>query len=198
MDNRPLWQPLRRSDGSTQRIDQMTAALLWLRRSENSFVVFGDADRADRYAQFAIDMGALEEDASLAAVSVPVPVLVAAAVGGPADNVGFAVSVVDGPPPWATGGGYFGEPDHEPLVMEVGSGLWPRSNPRGLADDETVVANLAALGLRLGGGRHTCLNFCRDGVTEPSDILAALCEEIMVEVVHARPTYPLIVKRGHF
>jgi hypothetical protein len=81
--------------------------------------------------------------------------------------------------------------------MEVGSGLWPKSSAHGLAADDTVVAKLAAMGLHLGGGRHTCMNFCRDDVTEPSDILAALSEEIMVEIVHARATYRLTINRGH-
>jgi len=44
----------------------------------------------------------------------------------------------------------------------------------GLGADETVVARLASIGLILGGGSHTCLNFCRDAVTEPSDVLAPL------------------------
>ena len=198
MGNQPFWQRPRVPDVSTQRIDRMTNALMWLRRSENSFVVFGDSDRADRYVQFAIDVDGVEEIARAAVVAVPTPMLVAAGIGDPAVNMGFAVPIVSAPVPWASGSGYFSEPDHEPLLMEVSSGLWPRSSPRGLADDETVVSKLAALGLRLGGGRHTCMNFCRDGITEPSDILASLTEDILVDIVHARPGYRLTINRGHF
>ncbi len=177
----------------------MTDALIWLRRSENSYVVFGDAECEDRYVQFKLDADGSDAMASLSAVFVPVLLLVAAGVGDPTENIGSAIPLGEGPLPWrAAGGGYFGEPDHEPLVMEVGSGLWPASSSRGLADDETVVAKLAALGLHLGGGSHTCLNFCRDGITEPSDILAALSEDILVDIVHAQPEYRLTIKRGHF
>lgn len=198
MDKQPFWQLPKVVGPSKQRIDRMTDALTWLRRSENSFVVFKDTERADRYVQFAVDADGSDETAAVATVAVPIPMLVTAGIGGPGDNIGSAVPIVAAPARWAGGGRYFGEPDHEPLLMEVSSGLWPGSSSRGLADDETVVARLAAHGLRLGGGRHTCLNFCRDGITEPSDILAALCEEIMVEVVHARPGYRLTIKRGNF
>jgi len=199
MDNQPFWQPPKAVGPSQQRIDRMTEALVWLRRSDNCYVIFGDSDRAERYVQFAVDAAGSEEMTSVATGAVAVPLLVAAGIASPDENIGAPVPVTaDRSPWWSAGGGYFGEPDHEPLLMEVGSGLWSGSSSRGLADDAAVVARLAAHGLRLGGGRHTCLNFCRDGVTEPSDILAALCEEIMVEVVRARPTYPLIVKRGHF
>jgi hypothetical protein len=176
----------------------MTNALLRLRESENSFVIFGDAECADRYVQFATDASGSGDEGIVAARSLPIPVLVTASVGAPRQSPGFADPVVARAPQWASGSGYFGEPDHTALLMEVGSGLWPRSSARGLADDESVVARLAALGLHLGGGKHTCLNFCRYGVTEPSDILAALSDEIMVEIVHARPTYRLTIKNGHF
>lgn len=198
MISEPFWQPLQSDDRSTRQIERMTGALIWLRQAENSFVVFADGARANRYVQFATDGYGSEEAAAAIAVPVAVPVLVAAAAGGCADHAGTVLSVAAGAPSWAEPGGYFGEPDHGRLLMEVGSGLWPRSSPRGLADDATVVAKLAALGLHLGGGRHTCRNFCRDGVTEPSDILGALSEEIMVEILHARPTYQLAIKRGHF
>jgi hypothetical protein len=195
----PFWQLPKAVGPSQQRIDRMTEALVWLRRSENSFVIFGDSDRAERYVQFAVDATGSEKMASVATVAVAVPLLVAAGIASPDENIGSVVPVTaDRPPWWAAGGGYFGEPDHEPLLMEVGSGLWPGSSSRGLADDETVVAKLAAHGLRLGGGRHTCLNFCRDGITEPRDILASLTEEIMVDIVHARPRYRLTIKRGNF
>lgn len=197
MGNQPFWQRPRVPDVSTQRIDRMTSALMWLRRSENSFLVFGDSDRADRYVQFAIDVEGAEEIACAATLAVPIPMLVAAGIGGPAVNMGFPLPIAAAPFPWA-GGGSFSEADHEPLLMEVGSGLWPGSSSRGLADDETVVAKLDAFGLRLGGGRHTCLNFCRDGITEPSDILASLTEDILVDIVHARPGYRLTINRGHF
>jgi hypothetical protein len=199
MGNQPFWQRPQLSYLSTQRVDRMTDALVWLRRSANSFVVFADSECADRYVQFAIDADGREAMASVATVAIPVPLLVAAGIGGPTRNIGSVVPLAEvSLPLWAASGGYLGEPDHEPLLMEVGSGLWPGSSSRGLADDETVVARLAGLGLRLGGGRHTCLNFCRDGITEPSDILAALTEEIMVDIVNARPSYRLTIKRGHF
>jgi hypothetical protein len=199
MGHQPFWQQPGASELSLRRIDRMTDALIWLRRSENSYAVFGDAERADRYVQFALDADGSDAMASLTTISVPIPLLVAAGVGGPAEDIGSAIPLGDGPLPWwAAGGGYFGEPDHEPLLMEVGSGLWPGSSSRGLADDETVVAELAARGLRLGGGSHTCLNFCRDGITEPSDILATLSEDILVDIVHAQPGYRLTIKRGHF
>ena len=199
MDNQPFWQLLKAVGPSQRRIDRMTEALMWLRRSENGFVIFGDSDRAERYVQFAVDATGSDEMASVATVAVAVPLLVAAGFAAADDNIGSTVPVTaDRSPWWAAGGGHFGEPDHEPLLMEVGSGLWPGSSSRGLADDETVVARLAGLGLRLGGGRHTCLNFCRDGITEPSDILASLADEIMVDIVRAGPAYRLAIKRGHF
>jgi len=199
MGNQPFWHLPQRAGPSQQRVARMTEGLTWLRGSGDSFVVFDDTDRAERYVQFAIDAEGAEKLASMAAVAVPVPVLVAAAIGRPSQSIGSAVPVAWIRPPWWTaGGGYFGEPDHAPLLMEVGSGLWPGSSSRGLADDETVVAKLAALGLHLGGGRHTCLNFCRDGITEPSDILASLADDIMVEILHARAGYRLAIKRGRF
>jgi hypothetical protein len=196
--NQPFWQLPKPVGPSAQRINRMTHALVWLRQSENSFVIFDDSARADRYVQFANDAGGPDERAAVATVAVPVPLLVAAGIGGPGTGIGPTVPIAAAPAPWPGRGGYFSEPDHEPLRMEVGSGLWPASSPRGLADDEAVVAKLAALGLHLGGGRHTCLNFCRDGITEPSDILASLADEIMVEIVHTGPRYRLVIKRGHF
>ncbi len=82
--------------------------------------------------------------------------------------------------------------------MEVGSGDWPEGNRRGLADDPAVVAELAALGLTIGGRSHGCPNFCREDVTAHSDVLASLVEDLMVRVVRARPTYWLTVKSGRF
>ncbi len=198
MGNQPFWQRSTRDHRSARRIERMTAALLWLRRVERSYIIFGDTARPDRYVQFANDLDGSPFDAVATGVASPLPALVAAAVGGPGDQPGFIATTVPNTGAWVESGRYYGEPDHEALLMEVGSGDWPRSSRRGLADDETVVANLAALGLRLGGGRHVCRNFCRDNVTEPSDILATLSEESMVEIVHAQPGYRLTLTRGHF
>jgi hypothetical protein len=42
------------------------------------------------------------------------------------------------------------------------------------------------------------MNFCRFGVPEPSDILAALADEILVHIANAAPGYRLHIKRGQF
>ena len=122
MGNQPFWQLPKAVGPSQQRIDRMTEALVWLRRSENSFVIFGDSDRTERYVQFAVDATGSEKMASLATVAVAVPLLVAAGIASPDENIGSVVpGTADRSPWWAAGGGYFGEPDHEPLLMEVGS-----------------------------------------------------------------------------
>jgi hypothetical protein len=194
-----VWESSSRDERSKERIDRMTGALQWLRQSEDSYVVF-DCAGSNRYVQFAGDMGSGDEDAveDAVAIHVPVPVHAAAATGGAGVDLGSIAHPVTHAPPWAGRGAYFGEPDHKALTMEVASGLWPESSPRGLAGDDTVIAKLAALGLHLGGGRHSCRNFCRSGVTEPSDILAALSEDVMVDALHADPGYSLTIKRGHF
>jgi hypothetical protein len=61
MGHQPFWQLPKVVGPSKQRIDRMTDALTWLRRSENSFVVFEDTERADRYVQFAVDADGSDE-----------------------------------------------------------------------------------------------------------------------------------------
>ena len=199
MGNSPFWLVSPDDPRSTRRVERMTSALVWLREVEGSFAVFGDVANSDRYVQFANSADGSASNEAQVAVAMLLPELVTAAAvtGEPTQHPGPMVhEVVGQPPQWIEG--YFGEPDHEPLLMEVGSALWPGSSSRGLAHDDTVVAKLSALGLHLGGGSHTCLNFCRDGVTEPSEILAALSEEIMVQIVGAGPGYRLAIKRGQF
>ena len=185
---------------SRLRIERMTEAIGWVRSSEHSFVIF-EALGTERYVQFASrPSGAEEELVGAAAMAVPQPLLVLAAAGARGGEPGIGSVELPCAPPagWAAHGRWFGEPDHEPLIMEVGSGLWPDSNGPALAADDAAVARLAAIGLTLGGGDHACLNFCRFGVTEPSDILAALADEILVHIAHAAPSYRLRIKRGQF
>ena len=197
MGQEHFWQA-RPDDEASRRIDKMTAAIAWVRQDEDRYAVLGDAARADRYVQFANGGGGTSAEAT-EATRIALP-LVLAVAGSDRSDRGFTPddvnSFTDVGPRFSTP--YAGEPDHEPLLMEVGSGDWPKSSRKGLADDESVVAGLAAYGLVIGGSGHDCRNFCRDHVTEPSEILAALSEEIMVQIVHAGPAYRLTVQRGCF
>jgi hypothetical protein len=197
MGQEHFWQ-VRPDDVASRRIDKMAAAIAWVRQDEDRYAVFGDTARADRYVQFAYGGGGTSAEAT-EATRVALPLLLAVAGSGRSDR-GFTPDDVNSftevGPRLSTP--YAGEPDHEPLLMEVGSGDWPKSSRQGLADDESVVAGLAAYGLVIGGSGHECRNFCRDHVTEPSEILAAVSEEIIGQIVHAGPAYRLTVQRGRF
>ncbi len=197
MEQEHFWQA-RPNDEVSRRVDKMAAAIAWVRQDEDRYAVFGDAARPDRYVQFARRGGGTSAGASLA-TRIALPLVLAVAGSGRSDR-GFipddANSFIEVGLRFSKP--YAGEPDHEPLLMEVGSGDWPKSSRQGLADDESVVAGLAAYGLVIGGSGHDCRNFCRDHVTEPSEVLAALSDEIMGQIVHAGPAYRLTVQRGCF
>ena len=197
MDRRPYWQASSGDPQRSRRIERMTVALTRLRQIDDAYVIFEARSRPDRYIQFANRRGGSAADHAEISVAAPLPVLASAV---PVGTSGRAPTLVpsDQEPRWISVGPFYGEPDHEPLLMEVSSGLWPGSDPRSLAHDETVVAGFDAIGLRLGGGPHTCLNFCRGSLTEPSEILALLCEDILVEILRAEPTYELVVTQGRF
>ncbi len=197
MGHTSFWQA-RPDDEASRRIDKMAAAIAWVRQDEDRYAVLCDAARADRYVQFAHGGGGTSAEAALTTrAALPLGLAVA---GSGRSECGFTADDVrsfsDSAPRFSTP--YAGEPDHEPLLMEVGSGDWPKARRKGLADDESVVAGLAAYGLVIGGSGHECRNFCRDHVTEPSEILAALSEEIMSQIVHAGPAYRVTVHRGRF
>jgi hypothetical protein len=197
MGQTPFW-PAPLLGQASHRIDKMGSAIAWVRQFEHRFVVFSDPARSDRYVQFANDSGGESIEAAVV-TSVALPLVLASVDGG--QRVGLLrpewSSLFGDPDPryWAP---FAGEPDHQALLMEVGSGDWPKASRKGLADDETVVSNLASYRLVIGGAGHDCRNFCRDRVTEPSDILAAVADEIMVDVLHARLDYRLTIKTGCF
>lgn len=173
----------------------MTFAVRWLRRCEHAYIVFNDATSGDRYVQFATDLTAAISVAAAATIASAQTVVAAAArVDSRADTRDVAGPVRSG----LSRMPYYGEPDHEPLKMEVGSGLWRGSIPPAAAHDPVIVAALNALGLPLGGPHGTCRNFCRPNVTEPSDILADVCDHILAQVLGAGSRYRLVIKRGHF
>jgi|HubBroStandDraft_6_1064221.scaffolds.fasta_scaffold00015_111 hypothetical protein len=197
MGQTPFWQAQLIGEGR-QRLHEMIGAIEWVRQHEQRYAVFGDLARADRYVQFANSSeGKTTEPAVVTSVALP-PVLASVRGGSDVGALAPAWSSIFGdhdPRYWAP---YAGEPDHQVLLMEVGSGNWPKASREGLADDESIVASLASYGLVIGGAGHDCRNFCRDRVTEPSDILAAVADEIMVTVLRARPDYRLTVKIGCF
>ena len=195
MRNQNRWQP---SQGGTaaRRVARMAGALQWLRTCEHAYVWFCDDVNNDRYVQFAISRrpGATQE---AVAVADSLAIVFGA---GPRD----ARRTVQVTPQRGADIGqhreslpYFGEPDHEPLLMEVGSGRWPGSRPPAPADDPVVVAALSDIGLPLGGSHGSCRNFCRHHVTEPSDILASVSDKILVRVLGAGSRYRLRIKCGH-
>jgi hypothetical protein len=197
MGQTPFWPALPVGEAQ-QRINKMTSAIAWVRQHEHRYAVFGDLARSDRYAQFANGSGGEATEAAVG-TSVALPLVFASVSSGPGLG-GIA-------PAWASPladldlrytAPYAGEPDHQALLMEVGSGDWPKASRKGLVDDESVVASLASYGLVIGGAGHDCRNFCRDRVTEPSEILAALADEILVEVLHAGADYRLRIKTGCF
>jgi hypothetical protein len=193
----PFWQAMP-TGGTQQRINQIAGAIEWVRQHEQRYAVFGDLARSDRYVQFANSSEGKTTEAAVV-TSVAEPLVLASVRGG--SGVGAlapAWSSIFGDPDLHYWAPYAGEPDHQALLMEVGSGDWPKASREGLLNDESVVATLASYGLVIGGAGHDCRNFCRDRVTEPSDILAALTEEIMVNALHARLDYRLRIKTGCF
>ena len=195
MRNQKQWQP---SGGgiAARRVALIADALQWLRACDHAFVCFCDEVNTDRYVQFAINQ---RQAATHEAVTVGDEVAIDSCAG-PRE----AGRTLDGMPRLGADTGvrrhaslpYFGEPDHEPLLMEVGSGRWPGSRPPASGDDPVVVAALSDLGLPLGGGHGTCRNFCRHHVTEPSDILASVTDGILVRVLGAGSRYRLRIKSG--
>lgn len=197
MGQTPFWSASPLGQAS-HRIDEMTSGIAWVRQGEQRFAVFGDLARSDRYVQFANSSEGKTAEAAVV-TSVAAPLVLASVRGG--SGVGALVpawSSIFGDPDLRYWAPYAGEPDHQPLLMEVGSGDWQRGSRKGLADDQSVVTTLASYGLVVGGAGHDCHNFCRDRVTEPSDILATLADEIMVAVLHATPDYRLKLKTGCF
>ncbi len=131
----------KQTDRSAWRIKRMTLALFWLRGTHDAFVIFNDAARSDRYVQFARGGSGAATAAIEVAVAEPV-LAMAAVVSEPRSRRNEDASICGGvlwPP-------FFGEADHEPLCMEVGSGFWKAGRPIGLGADETVVAHLASIG----------------------------------------------------
>jgi hypothetical protein len=110
---------------SKRRIERMTDAIGWVRNSEHSFVIF-EAVGTDRYVQFASrPSGAEEQLVDATAVAVPQTLLALAVAGAGGGEPGIGSVELPSAPPtgWAAHGSWFGEADHEPLIMEVSSGL---------------------------------------------------------------------------
>ena len=191
MGQEHFWQ-VRPDDVASRRIDKMAAAIAWVRQDEDRYAVFGDTARADRYVQFAYGGGGTSAEAT-EATRVALPLLLAVAGSGRSDR-GFTPDDVNSftevGPRLSTP--YAGEPDHEPLLMEVGSGDWPKSSRQGLADEagsesrsrsralEALPPDGSVLDIGCGGGRASLALVpfpgAVVGVDESADMLAAFAE----------------------
>src|ERR1039457_5917248 len=143
MGQTPFW-PAPLLGQASHRIDKMTSAIAWVRQFEHRYAVFGDLARSDRYVQFANDSGGKATEAAVM-TSVALPLVLASVRGG--SGVGVlapAWSSLFGDPDLRYWAPYAGEPDHQAVLMEVGSGDWPKASRKGLVDDKNVVASLAA------------------------------------------------------